>query len=81
MLGGERAREVAGHTLDEGRLGMRRPMFAGAVTATVTLAGHPQIGTIRASAYEPPQSGEAAMEITTIHIDESTLPDIGSTPD
>ncbi|MDP6468231.1 MAG: electron transfer flavoprotein subunit alpha/FixB family protein [Pirellulaceae bacterium] len=74
LLGGAMASDVVGHSLHDGQLVMRRPMFAGAVTATVMLTGCPQIVTIRASAYEAPQPTDVALEITAINIDESTLP-------
>ena len=74
LLGGAMAGDVVGHELQDGQLVMRRPMFAGAVIATVTLTGHPQIVTIRASAYEAPPPADAAFETTTLDIDESSLP-------
>jgi electron transfer flavoprotein alpha subunit len=75
LLGGAMASDVIGHELDNGQLVLRRPMFAGAVTATVILTGHPQIVTIRASAYEAPQpTNDAKFKITPVDIDESSLP-------
>lgn len=74
LLGGAMAGDVVGHDFDAGRLLMRRPMFAGAVTATVTLTGHPQIVTVRAAAYEPPQPAVTEFEITPFHVDEPSLP-------
>jgi len=74
LLGGAMASDVVAHEVRDGQLVMRRPMFAGAVTATVTLTGHPQIVTVRASAYEGPEPADAPFEITTVNIDESSLP-------
>jgi electron transfer flavoprotein alpha subunit len=74
LLGGAMASDVIGHELADGQLILRRPMFAGAVTATVKLVGHPQIVTIRASAYEAPLPTGVEFEITTVDIDPSSLP-------
>ena len=53
LLGGAMASEVIGHQFREGRLCFRRPLFAGAVVATVALKRSPQIVTVRPSAYVP----------------------------
>ncbi len=74
LLGGAMASDVVGHEVRDGQLILRRPMFAGAVTATVTLTGHPQIVTVRSSSYEPPNAIDAPFEITPLNIDESSLP-------
>jgi len=74
LLGGAMASDVVGHELRDGQLVMRRPMFAGAVTATVVLTGDPQIVTVRASAYETPQPATEPFEITRITVEESSLP-------
>ncbi len=74
LLGGSMASDVVGHTVQDDKLVLRRPMFAGAVTATVTLIGHPQIITIRGSAYEPAVASVDESEIITVDIDESSLP-------
>ena len=73
LLGGAMASDVVSHELRDGKLVMRRPMFAGAVTATVTLAGHPQVVTIRPTSYEAPQRATRAYEITEVALDESFL--------
>ena len=73
LLGGAMASDVVGHEIRDGQLVMRRPMFAGAVTATVKLIGHPQIVTVRASAYEAAAPVDASCSITAIDIDESSL--------
>jgi len=74
LLGGAMASEVVGHELREGQLVFQRPMFAGAITATVALLGHPQIVTIRAAAYEAPRPADTAFDTSTVDIDESSLP-------
>lgn len=53
LLGGAMASDVIGHDWVDGRLYLRRPMYAGAVNATVVLHGNPQIITIRSSAFPP----------------------------
>ena len=53
LCGGAMASDVIGHRFDGEQLMLDRPMFAGAVTATVTLIGSPRFITVRASAYEP----------------------------
>ncbi len=75
LLGGAMASDIVGHQLRDGQLVMQRPMYAGAVTATVSLTGHPRIVTIRPSAYEAPQPSETPFEITTLDVDASSLPD------
>src|SRR5204863_3180868 len=53
LLGGAMASEVIGHEFRDGQLRFRRPLFAGAVVATVALLGKPQFVTVRPSAYAP----------------------------
>ena len=48
-------------------------MYAGAVIATVTLHGQPQIVTIRSSAYAPLTPGDTQFDIERIAIDDSKL--------
>ena len=74
LLGGAMASDVVNHQFRDGQLVMQRPMFAGAVTATVTLTGQPQIVTVRASAYAAPQPADVPFEITRVDIDTSSLP-------
>ncbi len=75
LLGGAMASDVVGHEFRDGQLLLRRPMFAGSVTATVALQGSPQIVTIRPAAYERAEPAEAAFEITPIAVQEDALPD------
>src|SRR5207248_2330073 len=53
LLGGAMAGDVAGHEFTNGKLLLRRPMYAGEVLATVTLSGHPLIITVHPSGYPP----------------------------
>jgi electron transfer flavoprotein alpha subunit len=73
LLGGIMASDVVGHEFRDGRLLLRRPMYAGAVTATVALSGSPQVITIRPSAYPPLAPGAATFEIAKLEIDEPKL--------
>jgi electron transfer flavoprotein alpha subunit len=75
LLGGAMASDVVGHEFSDGQLLLRRPMFAGAVTATVILTGNPQIVTIRPSAYEAAAPAESPFEISALKIDDESLPD------
>jgi electron transfer flavoprotein alpha subunit len=73
LLGGSMASDVIGHELRDGRLVLRRPMYAGSVVATVRLLGHPQITTIRPSAYAPATPSPTPFGIERIAIDETKL--------
>jgi electron transfer flavoprotein alpha subunit len=73
LLGGAMASDVTGHEIQNGQLILRRPMFAGAVNATVALHGHLQIVTVRASAYKPAQPASITFETTAEVFDESML--------
>ncbi len=74
LLGGAMASDVIGHEFRDGRLVLCRPMFAGSLVATVALLGHPQIITIRPSAYAAARPGETPFEIRSVAVDESALP-------
>src|SRR3954470_8218100 len=66
LLGGAMASDVIGHEFRDGRLLLRRPMYAGAVIATVALHGEPRIITIRSSAYSPLKPGDTQFDIERI---------------
>lgn len=74
LLGGAMASEVIGHEFRDGQLCFRRPLFAGAVLATVALIGKPQIVTVRPSAYAPANARAEHCAITAVVVDETTLP-------
>lgn len=74
LLGGAMASEVIGHQFRDDKLCFRRPLFAGAVVATVALLGKPQIVTVRPSAYAPASARAEHCAITTVAVDEATLP-------
>jgi electron transfer flavoprotein alpha subunit len=74
LLGGAMAGDVVGHEFHEGRLRLQRPMYAGAVLATVELCGTPQIITVRAAAYPPAERTRNVAEITRLPVSAATLP-------
>ena len=74
LLGGAMASEVIGHQFRDGRLCFRRPIFAGAVVATVALHGKPQLVTVRPSAYAPANARAEHGAVTAVAVDEATLP-------
>ncbi len=74
LLGGAMASEVIGHEFRGDQLCFRRPLFAGAVVATVALHGKPQIVTIRPSAYAPANARAQLGAITGLVVEEATLP-------
>lgn len=75
LLGGTMASDVVGHEFCDGRLRLQRPMYAGAVLATVELCGRPQTVTIRATAYPPAErSDAAAAETRRLAVSAADLP-------
>ena len=74
LLGGAMASDVIGHELEGGELRLRRPMFAGAITATITLKGSPQIITVRSSAYGTPAPAATPFAINAVSVDVDALP-------
>ncbi|MEO1997800.1 MAG: electron transfer flavoprotein subunit alpha/FixB family protein [Planctomycetaceae bacterium] len=74
LLGGAMASNVAGHEWRDGELLLRRPMYAGSVTATVRLHGAPQVVLIQASSYEPQEPAETEFEVTQLAVDTAELP-------
>ena len=75
LLGGAMASDLTAHEVCDGQLVMQRPMYAGSVTATVSLTGHPQIVTIRASAFAAAEPADTACEVAAVDFDGSSLPD------
>ena len=73
-LGGAMASDVTGFLRDEDRLVWQRPMYAGAVTASVVLHGSPLIVTVRPTAAEPPERNSSPAAITPINFDVERLP-------
>ncbi len=74
LLGGAMASDVVGHEFKAGELLLRRPMYAGAVTATIQLHGESKIVTVRPSAYEPALPRNQPCAITKLTVDETALP-------
>ena len=74
LLGGAMASDVIGHEMVDGELRLRRPMFAGAVNATIVLEGSPKIITVRPSAYDAPEAAATPFTIEPVAIDADALP-------
>jgi electron transfer flavoprotein alpha subunit len=73
LLGGTMASDVVGHEFRDGRLLLRRPMYAGGIVATVVLTGHQQVNTIRPSAYAQLSPTTAEFDIHRWTVDENNL--------
>jgi len=74
LLGGAMASDVVGHEFRAEELLLQRPMYAGAVTATIQLHGDPKIVTVRPSAYELALPRNQPCAITTLTVAEIALP-------
>src|SRR5262249_36013774 len=65
---------VVGHEFHDNRLLLRRPMYAGALIATVALSGWPQVITIRPSAYPAAVPRESRCAVRRARINEAARP-------
>ncbi len=78
LCGGSMASDVIGHRFDGDQLLLDRPMFAGAVTATVTLNNSPRFITMRASAYNPVHRNSvdslSSLDLASLTVDFSAVP-------
>ena len=74
VLGGGMASDIVAHSWTDGRLEMKRPMYAGAILATVVLQSSPQVVTVRPSAYPAAEPLATAGEITPLVVDDASLP-------
>jgi electron transfer flavoprotein alpha subunit len=74
LLSAAMAGDVTGYSFANGELLLRRPMYAGAATAVVTLAGRPRVITVRASAFPSAEPLDHPEERTVWNVDASTLP-------
>lgn len=74
LLGGAMASDVIGHELLDGRLYLRRPMYAGAIVAKVVLHGNPQIITVRGSAYPEGTRLETQADISRVGVQSERWP-------
>ena len=74
LLSAAMAGDVTGYSFANGELFLRRPMYAGAAMAVVTLAGRPQVITVRASAFPPAEPLDQPGERTVWSVDASNLP-------
>jgi electron transfer flavoprotein alpha subunit len=73
LLGGAMASDVVGHELTDGRLLLDCPQYAGAVTATLTLHGSPQVITVRGSSYPSANADAETHPIEHIELDPVTF--------
>ena len=74
LLSAAMAGDVTGYSLVNGELLLRRPMYAGAATAVVTLTGRPQVITIRASAFPSAEPLDQPRDCIAWNVEASTLP-------
>ncbi|MFC1996168.1 electron transfer flavoprotein subunit alpha/FixB family protein [Chloroflexota bacterium] len=68
LLGGAMAGNVIAHEIRDGELLFQRPLYAGTVTATVALRGHPGIVTIRGSAYPAASKYPKPFPVTAVDL-------------
>src|SRR5437764_4539075 len=74
ILSAAMAGDVTGYSFANGELFFRRPMYAGAAMAVVTLAGQPQVITVRASAFPSAEPLDQPGARTVGSVDASNLP-------
>ena len=74
LIGGAMASEVVGHEIVNDELHLCRPMFAGAINATLVLEGSPKTITVCPSAYDTPEPADTPFPIEPVAIDTSSLP-------
>jgi electron transfer flavoprotein alpha subunit len=74
LLSAAMAGDVTGYSFVNGELLLRRPMYAGAAVATVTLTGQPRVITVRASAFPAAGPLEQPSERIVWSVDASALP-------
>ena len=78
LCGGSMASDVIGHRFDGEQLLLDRPMFAGAVTATVILNNSPRFITVRAAAYNPVERSSvdslSSLDTASLDVDYSNVP-------
>jgi len=74
LLGGAMAGDVVGHEFHGGRLRLQRPMYAGAVLATIELCAAPQIITVRPGSYPPAERAETCADVVPLDVPETEGP-------
>ena len=78
LCGGAMASDVISHRFDGDQLLLDRPMFAGAVTATVAISGVTRFITVRASAYNPVERYSVdklnSLDTQSLDVDYSNVP-------
>src|SRR6476619_5900386 len=74
LLSAAMAGDVTDYSFMNGELLLRRPMYAGAAMALVTLAGRPQVITVRASAFPSAEPLDQSQEYIAWNVEASKLP-------
>lgn len=74
LLNAAMAGDVTGYSFKNGELLLRRPMYAGAATATVALTGRPLVITVRASAFPAGEPLAEPGERILWSVNASSLP-------
>jgi electron transfer flavoprotein alpha subunit len=74
LLSAAMAGDVTGYSFANGELLLRRPMYAGAAMAVVSLAGRPQVITVRASAFPSAEPLDQPGRRTMWNVDAPVLP-------
>jgi electron transfer flavoprotein alpha subunit len=74
LLDGAMAGDVLGWSRENGRRLLRRPVYAGAATATVELLGAPAVITIRPSVFPPMEASQTAHPAITWPVEPTLLP-------
>ena len=74
LLRAAMAGDVTGYSFANGELLLRRPMYAGAAMALISLVGRPQVITIRASAFPFAEALDQTQECTAWNVEASKLP-------
>ncbi|MFV2068920.1 MAG: electron transfer flavoprotein subunit alpha/FixB family protein [Pirellulales bacterium] len=75
LLGGAMASDVVGFAERDDHLVFERPMYAGAVIASVRLLGAPMVITVRSTACAAAETAAALRTITPIAIEGAFLPE------
>ena len=70
LCGGVMASDVTGHQFQSDQLLLQRPMFAGAVMATVVLKGAPQFVTVRPTGYAPAEPAADRFPVQVLSADQ-----------
>jgi len=70
LCGGVMASDVISHQMEDGECLLQRPMFAGAVLATVVLNGSPQFVTVRPTGYAPAEPAATPCSVQQLSAED-----------